>query len=236
MERLPDDLLVDELEDYLLTTGGGIVSFGRFAQWVQWFHYLLPYLIERSEEGEGRSILGETVTYFINLYPNGWVEEYPGFREDVLTTLGQCLMKPKLWEGQDLSKELIKLENEVWMLYGEPYYCFTHLSPLMIFCLKYLKPEEITTWIASTAAISGSHWHYQLLTWLYQGLLFLTEFEHRKLEKDKENDEHDYLGRWRIGWYGTWGLINFKTPYDFIPKENLEAFKAALKAHGLFFV
>jgi hypothetical protein len=122
------------------------------------------------------------------------------------------------------------------MFDGEPYYCFTYLAPLMIFCLKYLKPEEITSWIASISVISGPHWHYQLLRWLYRANMFLTEFENLTLGEEIENDVDDYLERLQIGWDSTWKLIRFKTPYEFIPQENLEAFKAALKAHGLFFV
>jgi hypothetical protein len=239
METLPKDLPFDTLYDYLEDTSSGIWIFGRFDEWVQWFRYLLPYLVERSDEVQpvGGSILGVTIIYFINLYPNGWVEEYPGFREDVLTTLGQCVMKPELWEGHDLSKELIRLENKFWWMFdGEPYYCFTYLAPLMIFCLKYLKPEEITTWIESISVISGPHWHYQLLRWLYRANMFLTEFENLTLGEEIENDVDDYLERLQIGWDGSHRLMRFKTPYEFIPKENLEAFKAALKAQGLFFV
>lgn len=225
MNYPPDEYPCDGLEYYLLDVASGLKNFGRFAEWVEWFHYLLPYLVERSLEGR---ILGHTVSYMINLYPNGITEEYEGFRVDVLSSLGMCLMRPELWEGNDLSKQVVDDERSQRELYGRSAY-IELLSPAVFFCLKYLKPNEITSWVESFVRIPSINWHYQILSWIYQATIFLECFEQILL------DQEDKLNEMGLGWYGSWSMMTFKHPYDFIPKENIEAFKSELKKHRLLY-
>src|SRR5262249_19662152 len=90
-----------DLAHYLFDNGGGIMNFGRREEWVIWFQYLLPYLLPRFDE---ENLLALMMNYAFNLYPDGLIEEYPGFRDDILATLGQAIMSPELWQDGEITK------------------------------------------------------------------------------------------------------------------------------------
>src|SRR5689334_15016300 len=76
------------LELFLQDVGGGIKAFKmRLPEWVDWFHYLLPCLVTRPDIDR---LIGATVMYLMNLYPDGIPAVYPEFRDDVINTLGQA--------------------------------------------------------------------------------------------------------------------------------------------------
>jgi hypothetical protein len=81
--NLNDKGWLDVLGRFLFDTGGGIKNFGRFKEWVDWYQFLLPYILENIlDNGKGMDggLPELTINYFINLYPTEIIEEYPGFR------------------------------------------------------------------------------------------------------------------------------------------------------------
>ncbi len=82
---------VRELEYILAQIANGTSSFGPYDEWSDWFHYLLPRLLPRSHETYVEPLLEILITALFTQYPAGLGDaRYPGFREDVLATVGQC--------------------------------------------------------------------------------------------------------------------------------------------------
>jgi hypothetical protein len=216
---LPPEEAADER--YFFDTCGGIKNFGRFREWVIWYHYLLPYILVQTINDKSSEYFYLLVNYFINLYPQGAVrddshlseaqrkalldytdyaggitEEYPGFREDILNTLAQGVMEPRFWKGEALDA------NEVWPEdypeHGYWHHCF---YSTMLFCLMYLSPAEITSWFASMTRISGKLWQHELSIWLTGLRRFLLYYDNPELmeqkrgsqAQDKEITIQDYL-------------------------------------------
>jgi hypothetical protein len=144
------------MEIVLHDLGGGIKNFGPMQEWHDWYLHLLPFLLERIFEGE---LLLLTLDYCFNLYPDMIGEEYPGFREDVLNTLPQCIMAPHLWANGDLATEHWWFDS--WAGYWTPAF-----NASMIFCMKYMTNDEIPVWIESLASIQGDTWKQNVLYWL----------------------------------------------------------------------
>src|SRR6185369_773900 len=51
VEKPVSELETVILEHYLADTGSGIKNFSRREDWVRWFHYLLPRLLDRIYDG-----------------------------------------------------------------------------------------------------------------------------------------------------------------------------------------
>src|SRR5262247_394870 len=95
MEQDPLKLSDRYLQNVLWEIASGTKSFGHLEEWDQWFRFLLPTLIERNHEGW--HFLEDTMTAFFNVFDKGVAEAYDGFRDDVIGSLSQCLMKGELW-------------------------------------------------------------------------------------------------------------------------------------------
>jgi hypothetical protein len=260
LEYAPDELDAKTVRVCLEDYSGGIRNFGRFEEWVLWYQYLLPFMLPRF--GEAENLLPTLINYFINLYTRGiiqsdiglpeeiaqkqtlryfglgLVEEYPGFRDDILNTLAQAIMESVLWENGDLSK------THSWYIKEEEW-DERHLCPLyasLFFCLMYLTPEEIVTWVASIAAIQGEVWNTLIKDWLAGVKRFFHFVAHpetiwpedipRRYKDDwkpgKEITLQNYLEIAGIAWARSWGVFN--GPYasrdlnDYIPAVNIETF------------
>jgi hypothetical protein len=153
--------LLDCLEEI-----AGTSAFGPQAEWDSWYHYLLPRLIPRAFENYLREYLVENlVTAFVTLYPVDIAERYPGFLEDVLSTLGQALMDPSLWEGEEIVVGRMlhcSWEDDPKWPWGW-HEASVDFSSLMFFCWKYLDANQIDAWLRSVFAIRSAHWRAQLL-------------------------------------------------------------------------
>lgn len=189
------------VQDFLHDVGGGIRIFGRRQEWVDWYLFLLPFLLERIFEDE---LLLLTLNYFFNLYPHVIVEEYSGFRDDVLVTLGRCIMNPFLWENGDL-------DTQHWWFDEWAGYWVPSLNASMMFGMKYLTDEEIPEWIASIGSIQGDHWLASIRSWT-RGLKQMESF---MLHPDTLPDARDewearlegierYLNAANIDWNGVY--------------------------------
>jgi hypothetical protein len=216
-----------ELQSYLDDMAGGIKNFGRYEEWIIWFKHLLPYLLDRIYD-DALSIL--TISYFLNVYPNEIIEEYPHFREDVLNTLPQCIMADHLWDGNDFAKDHWWFDD--WAGYWSP-----ALHASLFFCLKYLATEEIPGWVQSIAAIKGSEWQQEIVRCLNGLSKMFYYMEHPEdlpeVTIANSNDRKErpislFLEAANIYWHYSYllfsGIYSSKNIYDYLPKANIETF------------
>jgi hypothetical protein len=235
IEAITDKLDTGYIEEFLSDTGGGIRSFGRYEEWVVWFQCLLPYLFTHIlEEG----MLPLTINYFLNIYPGDILEEYPGFRDDVILTLPHAIMQSEAWDGQDLSKKFR------WYDEWEGYWTCP-LYATMFFCLKYLKPAEIPSWVASIVAITGDFWREQINKWLLGAERFFRYIDHPEELLKSDSLQKDYhatsgsiavlLAAAGIDWgYSDLVFTGHRTSkniWDYLPEANVKIFWSEVKKY-----
>jgi hypothetical protein len=163
-----DELPAESFRKPLYEIGSGYSAFGPMDEWHDWYHYLLPRTLPRALDGTlSTSLVESLVTGFMAIYPNGvYSAPYKSFGEDVLLTLGRCLMQANCWDGdQIVVGELLHRDNNnparVW--------CWWDVSgdfgSSMLFCLKYLPEELVAGWLRSVLAIPSPHWRAQVIVW-----------------------------------------------------------------------
>ncbi|MHB8751709.1 MAG: hypothetical protein ACYDBJ_21275, partial [Aggregatilineales bacterium] len=178
LDRIPPEELMkeDRFGHALDEIAGGVFAFPKAKYvWKEWFKYLLPYAI--AEAGNYFSyycdpVLSLTIPTLIAFYPDGIVEEYTGFRDDVLDTLGTRYYCRILPDDRPL------VPNAAYPLLPDSW-DFANCSgvPLpslredfglaMTFCLKYLTPSEIENWVQSLISIDNPQWHLAIIRcWL----------------------------------------------------------------------
>lgn len=155
-----------ELFSPLYEIASGAHSFGPRAEWSSWFHYLLGRLVPRSHEGVTHYLLEPLITAFFSQYPSGIKPEpYRGFRADVLSTLGRCMMDASCWSGgQIVLGEILHRggwPNGIWRWFDAS----GDFSASMFFCLKYLSAAEIRDWMLSVLRIPSPYWRAQVMVW-----------------------------------------------------------------------
>jgi hypothetical protein len=156
------------LQEPLEEIASGTSSFGPHKEWNDWYHYLLGHLVPRNHECSVSSLLESLITCFIALYPNGFYKTpYPQFPQDVLQTLGQCMMEPQCWDAEEIVIGSMlhrsnKNPNQVWCWWDAS----GDFSASIFFCIKYLPPSLISDWFSSALAIKSPHWRAQVLVWL----------------------------------------------------------------------
>jgi len=147
-----------EIEHALREAASGTISFGLNDEWSGWFHYLLPQLVPRALETGSDSLLELLVDGLLAHYPQGVVEPpYPGFREDILATLGQCL--PGAWD------ETTGMESAQRPPHSYPEVTGTFAASAFLM-LKYLPGQAVAEWVTSLLDIPFPPWRAQVLTWL----------------------------------------------------------------------
>lgn len=169
-----EDLTDEQLERPMTEMAIGPTSFGQLPEWTEWYHYLLPRLIER----RWRTILNDPVelllTGFVAQHPSSagdW--PYPQFVTDALATLGQYIMKPSFWPDREAVPQCFNK----WQ--GRNGVCGWYradglLSASLFFCAKYLSADLVGPWFTSVAAIPNKYWQAQLITWLVGAHSMLT--------------------------------------------------------------
>lgn len=163
-----DALTAEELQLPLGEIASGTCNLGPLEEWHGWYHYLLGALLPRSHESFVSSLLETLLTGFMAIYPNGIRQEpYAGFREDVLLTLGRCMMDGACWNGKDIAiGNILRRSNDnpnkVWVWWNAS----GDLSASMFFCLKYLPEECVGPWLRSVFDIPSPHWRAQVMVWL----------------------------------------------------------------------
>ncbi len=211
----PSDLSIEPLFEI----SSGISCFGHREEWDAWFKYLLPSLISRSREHIFFSgwLLQPVVTDFMAVYWTGIPEEYPGFRQDVLDSLSQCLMGD--WPEDEP-------ENVSWN-WAEPE---KNISAMMFFCLKYLNREETVTWVRSIFEIEDIYWRAALAVWLSAAWDILNEPLILPSMIEKAKPELEWENFHTLG--SQYGSADARHPphndyndnKDFIPGENPKLF------------
>lgn len=156
------------LQTPLTEIATGTSSFGPYAEWNTWYHYLLGQLLPRSHEAFVSSLLESLITAFVALYPNGGHSApYTEFLDDALVTLGRCLMEPECWAGKEIVigsflHRSNNNPNHVWCWWDAS----GDFSASMFFCLKYLPGSLVGRWFQSVLDIPSPHWRAQVLVWL----------------------------------------------------------------------
>jgi hypothetical protein len=175
-----DALSTRELQKPLGQIASGTSSFGPMREWNSWYHYLLGALLPRSHEAFVSYLMESLLTGFMALYPNGIHRApYKGFREDVLFTLGRCMMDGSCWNGSDIviGKILCQSDsnpNSVWVWWDAS----GDFSGSMFFCLKYLPESSVERWLRSVFDIPSPHWRAQVIVWLVGAHDVLTNVVH----------------------------------------------------------
>lgn len=149
-----------DLSEYLFDTGSGITSFGRLKIWVNWFHYMLPFLIQKASQEYQH--IGDIFEFFERLYPHEIFEEYLGFRNDIFDTFGKIIMQDYFWKDGDLIKPDWTKDLESW---NPEWYEEDTLYSSLEFCVKYLEEREISYWVKSFSNIEGKIWTIQIRYW-----------------------------------------------------------------------
>lgn len=157
-----------DIQAVLQEIANGISAFGPRPEWQVWYHYLLGQILPRAYEAFVSPLLESLMTGFFAMYPDeSRPSPYAGFRNDVLLTLGQCLMEPQCWNGQEIVVgSFLHRSNAnpagVWRWHDAS----GDFSASMFFCLKYLPSDCVAGWLRSVLAISSPHWRAQVLVWL----------------------------------------------------------------------
>jgi hypothetical protein len=188
------------LERYLFDTATGIKSFGQFDIWTEWYRYMLPTVIELCFARA--DLVQHAMGYSFNAYPDGIPEEYPGFRADVLGSLGQVVMSGIWWASPDILKEYyedpkFRYNRKGHMYSNMPEVGWTSdLNSSMFFCLKYLHVDEIAVWVDSIAAIDTPEWRGAIRQWLdaFQTMQHLLENPSEIATYQQKPPFHDLYG------------------------------------------
>lgn len=157
-----------ELQRPLEDIASGTSSFGPYEEWQVWYHFLLGELLPRAHEASVRSLLELLITGFMAIHPNGvQAPPYKEFRDDVLMTLGRCMMDESCWIGTDIAiGRILHRSNDnparIWCWWDAS----GDFSASMFFCLKYMPELMVQGWLRSVLAIPSPHWRAQLLVWL----------------------------------------------------------------------
>lgn len=233
-EESPQALEAKELCRALGDIAGGIFCFPEVQYvpiWKAWFRYLLPDIILRADDPAYFScydtyILVKAIVAFFNIYPYQINEEYPGFRDDVVSTLGTRAIPHRLArEAMLQSGELNRLFVDIWdeslviELYG--FESFEEVNSSMLFCLKYLTVTEIADWAMSLFQIDSPQWHLQLIFSLSAWRTSL------KMAQDWNREDEYFLRQIlkRSGMLTEYFTPGFKSFDEFIPPENVRAFE-----------
>lgn len=230
-----------ELTMILFEITSGTKCFGHMREWDEWFKYLLPDLILRSREVVyfDRMLVQNVISAFMNIYWREITEEYAGFRKDVIDSLSHCLMDAGLWpEKADERKSSLR---PVFLDFfedgaGNPrlsWHCGQsdgNLSAMMFFCIKYLRPDEIVTWVASIVSIPDIYWRGALMVWLLGAFDLLHEPVVVPSQIERTDPKIDWDNSHGLG--SSYGSIDAKYPpdedfndnKDFLKPENTKIF------------
>lgn len=223
-----------DLSMLLFEIASGTASFGHLDEWDEWFRYLLPELIERSVETLyfDTTVFQSVVTAFMSIYWNGIDEDYKGFRGDVLSSLSVAMMDEKFWSLDetlacptflDLAEDGVGRIKLFW----DSERSDSSVSAAMFFCLKYLKPDEVTNWIDSLVGIEHELWQGNRMVWFFGAFDYLktASFVPSHIERSRPTlkwDTSHLLGTYEKANQERYEGFNFDE--DFLPEDNLRIF------------
>lgn len=228
IERLDTERCAKAIEEIY----SGLSCFGHLDEWIEWYDYLLPQLTPRAHEDDIFEYLSEhLITGFMLKYPNGIHQEpYLGFKDDVLSTLGQYLMSETLWENGKVRVGTMLWRdnhnpNKFWFWWDAS----GDFSASMFFRLKYLESKDIKEWTESLLSIDCAHWRAQLIVWIVGAYKILTNEIQQPAQLKQENTPsvcwagYNYINKSAIR------LLNVESNVsNIIPDENRQAFLQVL--------
>lgn len=170
-----DALLDDDITQALTEIASGSSSFGPFKEWIIWYHYLLPRMIERQWKPTCNDPAELLFTAFMAQHPaSDGSLPYRDYQGDALRALGRYIMSSHFWPDGELDvvnclgKRTGPSGISGWYKAGNL------LSASLFFCIKYLARSEVEAWFRSVIAISNQYWQVQIMTWLIGAHAFLT--------------------------------------------------------------
>lgn len=200
------------IDEALHEIASGVRSFGRRDEWIAWFHYLLPEVIERAEEWH---LLEMLIAACLNVDVASTFEGYVEFQDDISNTLGMAIMKPEFW-CIDASAPADLQDIGYWEKGAE---CSAPLSASMYFCLALLDASQIDVWVRSIMNIGGPYWRANILAWLVGA--------HDAYAKNRHYFVIPESSYPRIAWFGD-QLVNEQ---EFVSGAKVDAFFESIKAH-----
>lgn len=212
------DSVLGEVDKAFHEIAGGIFCFPDVEyveDWKAWFKYMLPTGL--------LNILAENIIVaLMNTYPRQIVEEYPSFRDDIVYALGTTFWSRR-WPPVDGEDAPDPVFNDIWNysyeVWGDAAY---ELLYPMLFCIKYLYPFEIKTWVKSLTEINSLQWRLHFVLWLWS----LEKFLYLAQNWPSDGIIREILkesGLSQAYWIPHYASLN-----EFIPAENLTVFKAKI--------
>lgn len=237
---------IDLATKILFEISSGTSCFGHNEEWDEWFKYLLPKLILRSDESVDfdELLVQSVVAAFMSVYWEGIPEEYEGFRNNVINSLSLCLMNERLWCKNSQTNRLRPVFLDTYKdsknnlrLGWNSGQSDRNLSALMFFCLKYLNQEEMVSWIKSLFLIDDVYWKGALMVWVLGAYDILKHPIISPTMIEKSNPELMWENSHTLG--SKYGSIDAKYPLhkdfndnkDFIPTENAILFIEEINKH-----
>ncbi len=180
-EKAVEDISGKDLSGVFFEIWSGIESFPNVEYvgiWKEWFKYLLPHaitLMHSDKDNSSNPSLINTFQAFMMIYPQKIADEYPEFRDDVVYTLGTRIIpqmlsrdNPRL-KSPDSPSLQNPVFNDIWDFTNSPNMeipgMFAEFYYPMHFCLKYLNPSEMDTWVESLIKIDSPQWRLAIVTW-----------------------------------------------------------------------
>jgi hypothetical protein len=237
-EKPLHEVSTDTLCECLWQIASGTSSFGHRDEWDEWLRFLLPDLILRGHETDIFDFLLEhAITAFMVLFWDGVDNEYEGFRDDALDSLGLCVLKEGMWadcargvEGRPYAAFLLWRDEDGGseLIGWDAGNTSGVLSASLFFCLKYLRAGEIPSWVESLAAIEDPCFRAALAVWLLGAYDILKEAPARPGRIEKSNP--------RVTWHNSFLLESSSERErptndwrNFLPPENCAAFLRELR-------
>jgi hypothetical protein len=182
LERELEELSEGELEEPLREIASGNSCFGPMPEWKLWLDYLASRLVPICLRPSHRTLQELLCTAVMAQYHSGFDDPpYPNFGEDLLATLGQCIMHPTKWEaGRPVLGKILYARPSPKAIGWGWWAASGDLSSSLFFCLKFMAPAQVGPWAESVLNISDAHWRAQLLVWLAGARRILVEGQQPK--------------------------------------------------------
>jgi hypothetical protein len=225
----PAGFEVSTLEHTLDEAASGIRCFPEnpfVPLWKAWILYLLPHaLVCEKEKDKFILLIPPIIGALITIYPDRIVEEYQGFRNDIIRAIcARVLPQTLARDNPQPAREDIRIVNDIWDLSlffsDEP---LEFLSVSILFCLKYLQTNEIEEWATSVLGIESVQFHLEFMIWWLAFNEFLKRVREWPLDgRVSKLLKETNLTEWSLP------LPAFASFDAFIPTVNLAAFESAL--------
>jgi hypothetical protein len=235
----PQELVKNDRKlQYALDEILGVIFFPKTSarkEWKEWFLYLLPYILVGTQDyiGSGETTMSLIIPILFAIYPDSnIIEEYDGFRHDLVYTVGMRYMHST---SRTFSYDLDPAYPLVTGRWDDATYSGLQLPRLkldfslsMLFCLKYLRPSELESWVDSLVSIDSAQWQVAILRWC----LAFDEFWKRAQDWPEDGEiscffEHRFKETKPLK-VSNISLMIFESRDAFIPTTNWDTFRAEI--------